>query len=160
MHKQKTSTHQNPLGIHTSLCAALHREFHFDVLARGADKTHRSTLPGALNLNWFDNSEKKAILFIPPSKEAIGKWLAKAIYESRKGATVIGLIPVCLEKDYFHKYIQNIASEVRFIKTPKTLRKKYPCTSKTMALVVFKSFKGTTKFTSANYNAEIISFLN
>ncbi len=161
MLKQKSLPALHALsGISPELCVQLLNEFNFDVVASGAEKSPHTSNPTALKLNWFDHSRKKAILFIPPPDEPIGQWLAKAIYESRKGATVIGLLPVRADKEYFHKYIQNIASEVRYIKDLPTPQRKNSRCSKPIAIVVFKEFKGTTRFTLAQSSGEITQFLN
>jgi len=151
--------------IATELACNLHREFNFDVVASGGLKfSHLLNVSHsedkALKLNWFDNSAKKSILFIAPLDEPVDRWLAKAIYESRKGATVVGILPVSADKEYFHKYIQNIAAEVRFIRVLKSDILRRAVSKDPIAVVVFKEFKGSTKFTSARFNGEVTEHLN
>lgn len=43
-------------------------------------------------------------------------WIKKAFSESRKGATVVALLPVRTDTVAFHKYIYNKATEIRFVK--------------------------------------------
>ncbi|MEX3655273.1 phage N-6-adenine-methyltransferase [Mycolicibacterium fortuitum] len=51
----------------------------------------------------------------PPYGRAIGQWVAKAHAESRKGATVVCLIPARTDTTYWHEYVMQ-AAEVRFIR--------------------------------------------
>lgn len=52
----------------------------------------------------------------PPYGRGIKHWIRKAYEESLKGATVVCLIPARTDTLYWHDYIFNKASEVRFIK--------------------------------------------
>lgn len=56
-----------------------------------------------------------AVFCNPPYGRAIGKWVRKAYDESRKGATVVMLIPARTDTAYFHDYILGKA-EIRFIR--------------------------------------------
>lgn len=51
----------------------------------------------------------------PPYGQQIKKWIQKAYEESRKGATVVGLIPARTDAAWFHHFIYGKA-EIRFIK--------------------------------------------
>ena len=152
-------------GLALELSENLHREFNYDVVASPSEKIMQVLNPfekqdDALKKNWFEQSPKKSILFIAPPDERIGRWLAKAVYESRKGATVIGILPLRADKEWFHKYILGVAAEVRFVKLFKSSVLGIPIPCDPIAVVVFKHFKGTTRFTSARYNGEVTEHLN
>lgn len=51
----------------------------------------------------------------PPYGRNIGDWIRKAYEESRKGATVVALIPSRTDTRYWHDYVMK-AEEIRFIK--------------------------------------------
>jgi site-specific DNA-methyltransferase (adenine-specific) len=51
----------------------------------------------------------------PPYGRVIGDWIRKAYEESRKGATVVILIPARTDTKYWHDYVMK-AEEIRFVK--------------------------------------------
>jgi hypothetical protein len=145
------------------LSVNLHREFEFDVVATGSGESDKSkNLPQeeTIRKDWSAHSRKKSVLFIPTDLTEAGRWLAKAVYESRKGTTVIGILPVEVHKPWFHKYIQNVAAEVRFITVPKFKIFGYPLFPETIAVVIYRPFKGVTSFTTANLKGEVTGHLN
>lgn len=52
----------------------------------------------------------------PPYGRAIRHWIKKAHDESRKGATVVCLVPARTDTSYWHDYVIGGGAEVRFIK--------------------------------------------
>lgn len=50
----------------------------------------------------------------PPYGREIGKWIEKAYLESRKGATVVCLIPARTDTKYFHEFC--FKGEIRFLR--------------------------------------------
>ena len=59
----------------------------------------------------------KDIVFMnPPYGRQISQWIEKAYNESLKGAKVACLIPSRTDTKYWHDFIFNEASEIRFIK--------------------------------------------
>ena len=53
----------------------------------------------------------------PPYGKAIKEWVKKCYEEGQKeNTTVVMLIPARTDTSYFHDYIYNIASEIRFIR--------------------------------------------
>lgn len=56
-----------------------------------------------------------SVFMNPPYGRAIKDWVRKAYEASRKGATVVCLIPARTDTAYWHDYVMR-ASEVRFIK--------------------------------------------
>ena len=51
----------------------------------------------------------------PPYGSAIGKWMKKAYNESRKGKTVVCLIPSRTDTRWWHEYVMQ-AREIRFLR--------------------------------------------
>lgn len=142
----------------TELAENLHKEFDFDLVTTGS-KIRRG-IDTALQKDWVDHSKKKSILFIPTNKETIGKWLAKAVYEHRKGATVIGIIPVEMNKRWFHQYVQNVAAEVRYLKMPRFSFMGLSLLPENIAVVIYRLFKGFTSFTNADEQGKVTQHLN
>ena len=59
----------------------------------------------------------KDIVFMnPPYGREISQWIEKAYNESLKGSKVVCLIPSRTDTKYWHDFIFNKASEIRFIK--------------------------------------------
>lgn len=54
-------------------------------------------------------------VFINPPYSEISKWLKKAYFASKKGATVVCLIPSRTDTRWWHNYVMK-SSEVRFVK--------------------------------------------
>lgn len=52
----------------------------------------------------------------PPWSRELKKWVAKAYEESQKGITVVCLLPVRTNTIWWHKYIIDTKTEVRFLK--------------------------------------------
>lgn len=52
----------------------------------------------------------------PPYGREIGKWVEKAYLESNKNnATVVMLLPARTDTKWFHRYIYDTATEIRFV---------------------------------------------
>ncbi|GGF88319.1 phage N-6-adenine-methyltransferase [Paenibacillus abyssi] len=52
----------------------------------------------------------------PPYGREIADWIRKAYEESRKGATVVCLVPARTDTRWFHDYVYGKADEIRFVK--------------------------------------------
>ncbi|MCU6709327.1 phage N-6-adenine-methyltransferase [Paenibacillus sp. J5C_2022] len=52
----------------------------------------------------------------PPYGREIANWIRKAYEESRKGATVVCLVPARTDTRWFHDYVYGKAEEIRFVK--------------------------------------------
>lgn len=52
----------------------------------------------------------------PEYGRVIGKWVAKALAESRRGATVVCLLPARTDTRWWHDYVIDGGAEVRFIR--------------------------------------------
>jgi hypothetical protein len=150
------SSHFQKMAL--ELSENLHKEFGFDVVATGNPSSFNQE--ETLRKDWTGHSRKKSVLFIPDDLKQSGRWLAKAVYESRKGTTVIGILPVEIHKPWFHKYIQNVAAEVRFISIPRFRVLGYPLFPETIAVVIYRPHKGITSFTIADAKGEVTGHLN
>lgn len=59
--------------------------------------------------------EGETVFMNPPYGRAIGNWVQKAYEESKKGVTVVCLIPSRTDTKYWHEYIMK-ADEIRLVK--------------------------------------------
>ena len=57
----------------------------------------------------------ESVFMNPPYGRVIGDWVRKAYEESRRGATVVALIPSRTDTRYWHDYVMR-ACEVRLVK--------------------------------------------
>lgn len=57
----------------------------------------------------------ETVFMNPPYGRQIGRWVRKAWEESRKGATVVALLPARVDTGWFHDYILGQA-EIRFLR--------------------------------------------
>ena len=95
----------------------LNREFRFDVdTCAGGDNyklpEYYCKEQDGLSQDWC---KFKSCWMNPPYGREVGKWVKKAYEESKKGCTVVCLLPARTDIRWFHDYIYNKA-EVRFIK--------------------------------------------
>lgn len=111
----RCSTWETPQHVFDELDS----EFHFtlDVCATSATakcKTfHKPPFfcEDGLSANWSN----QVCWMNPPYGRNIGQWICKAYEESRRGATVVGLLPVRTDTVWFHKFI-NGNTEIRFVR--------------------------------------------
>ena len=83
----------------------LDNEFHFDF-----DPCPHDPMFDGLSIEWGN------VNFVnPPYGREIPKWIKKGLLESRKGKTVVFLIPSRTDTIYWHKYVMK-AKEIRFLK--------------------------------------------
>lgn len=64
-----------------------------------------------LNIDWHSPAYCN-----PPYGREVSKWVAKALIESRKGATVIMLLAARTDTKWFHDFILPNAKEIRFLR--------------------------------------------
>jgi hypothetical protein len=97
--------------------------------------------------------QSRSILLIPDSEDpkATASWLAKAIHESRKGKTVLVVLPIKVDQPWFIRYVMGVASEVRFLDTPKIIK----TISQPLAVIVYKRDCRSTTFSQANFNGKV-----
>ncbi len=95
----------------------LNKEFQFILDSAATDVTAKckqyfTPESDGLSQNWDCGG---AVFCNPPYGKEIGKWVKKAYEESRKGITIVLLIPARTDTSYFHDYIYGKA-EIRFVR--------------------------------------------
>jgi site-specific DNA-methyltransferase (adenine-specific) len=96
----------------------LNEEFHFTLdpcaLPENAKcKKYYTPKDDGLRQNW--GGEK--VFCNPPYGKGVYHWIKKAYEESRKeNTTVVMLLPARTDTKWFHEFIYNLSSEIRFIK--------------------------------------------
>jgi site-specific DNA-methyltransferase (adenine-specific) len=102
------------------LFATLDAEFNFtlDAAASATNAKHShyfTEADDALNRAWTDRAGQPAVAFVnPPYGRRIGAWIEKAIRETRRGATVVMLVPARTDTVWFQELIEH-ADEIRLI---------------------------------------------
>ena len=111
------SSNSNEWNTPDDLYNTLHNEFNFtlDPCTNGmnnkCDKFYTEKENGLIQ-DW----SKDIVFMNPPYGRQISQWIEKAYNESLKGSKVVCLIPSRTDTKYWHDFIFNKASEVRFIK--------------------------------------------
>lgn len=98
--------------------ADLNKEFHFALDAAATPDNAKCAnfyTPETDGLSRPWTGFGGAVFCNPPYGREIGKWVRKGYEESRKGATVVMLIPARTDTAYFHDYILDKA-EIRFLR--------------------------------------------
>jgi phage N-6-adenine-methyltransferase len=103
----------------------LHKEFRFTLDAAATRENAKCDVcytrqSDALRHDWADELADiglkwGAVWMNPPYGRGIGAWVAKAFEESRKGLTVVCLLPARTDTKWWHEFVQPHA-EVRFVK--------------------------------------------
>lgn len=96
----------------TSLYSDLDKEFHFDF---DPCKLNHSPAPLLGSSDGLSEPWGKVTFCNPPYGRQIGPWIKKAYDESKKGKTVVLLIPSRTDTQWWHDYVMK-AHEIRFIK--------------------------------------------
>lgn len=96
----------------------LNSEFEFTLDPCADDDNHKcnkyfTIFDDGLKQDWGGNN----VFCNPPYGKDIKKWVKKCHEESKKPNTnIVMLIPARTDTSYFHEYIYNKASEIRFLK--------------------------------------------
>ena len=96
----------------------LNKEFNFTLDPCATDSNHKCDKyftidDDGLIQNWGNN----VVFCNPPYGKDIYNWVKKCSEESKKqNTTVVMLIPARTDTRYFHEFIYNKATEIRFIK--------------------------------------------
>lgn len=113
----------------------LNKEFNFDLDVAANSNNHKCNIwldgkedSNGLEVSWDKipgTDHKPTVWMNPPySRGQLYKWCKKAYEESRKGVTVVGLLPVDTSTKWFHEWIWDkriqLKHEVRFL--PKRLK--------------------------------------
>ena len=94
----------------------------------------------------------KDIVFMnPPYGREIRQWIEKAYNESLKGSKVVCLIPSRTDTKYWHDFIFNKASEVRFIKGRLKFGGSKNSAPFPSAIVVYDNNFNNTKYSTYDY---------
>ena len=89
-------------------------EFHFTLDPCSDDENHKCEKFFTEEDNGLSQSWDNYVAFVnPPYGREIGKWVKKA---SESKGIVVMLIPARTDTKYWHEYIFNKASEIRFVK--------------------------------------------
>lgn len=114
LRQRSTTNYTNEWATPQWLYDELDAEFHFTLDPCSNDRNHKCDkyfTEGGLEQSW-----KGERVFCNPPFSEIGKWVAKAFYETKAdGTLVVMLIPTRTDTKYFHDYILNRA-EVRFVR--------------------------------------------
>jgi len=94
----------------------------------------------------------KDIVFMnPPYGRQIRQWVEKAYNESLKGSKVVCLIPSRTDTKYWHDFIFNKASEVRFIKGRLKFGDSKNSAPFPSAIIVYDKNFNNTKYSTFDY---------
>jgi phage N-6-adenine-methyltransferase len=108
MFSSKTDNWRTP----TDMLRALNQEFPFDFDPCPYVDADDDRAQNGLNIDW----EGKCIFVNPPYNRKYSKlWVKKGLDESRKGKTVVMLLPARTDTKYFHDFVLPNA-EIRFIR--------------------------------------------
>ena len=95
---------------------SLHDEFNFTLDPCASSENAKCSNFYTREDNGLEQPWHGSVFMNPPYGREMRKWIAKAYEESRKGATVICLIPARTDTRYWHEYVMK-AAEVRFIRS-------------------------------------------
>lgn len=125
-----------------SLFEELNKEFHFQL-----DPCTSTEKPGNLGTpHYFLYPEKDGLkedwypygsVFVNPPFKYATKWICKAMEESKKGATVVILLPSKTDTAWWHDYALK-ASEIRFVRGRVTFEEYKDPFIIGIALIIFK----------------------
>lgn len=95
----------------------LDKEFQFYIDAAADDRNHKCDVwisedDDALQVDWSAGGN---VWLNPPYGRGIGQWIQKAYEESRKGMTVVVLVPARTDTAWWHDWAMR-AAEIRFIR--------------------------------------------
>jgi len=94
----------------------------------------------------------KDIVFMnPPYGREISQWIEKAYNESLKGSKVVCLIPSRTDTKYWHDFIFNKASEVRFVKGRLKFGNSKNSAPFPSAIIVYDNNFNNTKYSTYDY---------
>ena len=95
----------------------LNQKYKFTLDACASKENHKCEKYYTIEDDGLSKSWVNEVVFVNPPYSDVGKWVAKAYYESaNNGATVAMLIPSRTDTKYWHDYIMNAANKIYFIK--------------------------------------------
>lgn len=117
MNKALLSSNKTDWCTPQSFFDVLDKEFHFVLDAAATEKTSKCKRCYTPEMDGLSHSwdVAGAVFCNPPYGRDIKKWIRKAYEESKKGATIVLLIPARTDTSYFHDFVYGKA-EIRFIR--------------------------------------------
>ena len=120
MNKILFSSASEEWGTPKDLFEELNEEFHFVLDVCASSENHKcekyfTKKENGLIQEWT-RRDRGACWMNPPYGRAIVAWMQKALDESRKGSTVVCLVPARTDTRWFHDFVHGKADEVRFIR--------------------------------------------
>jgi phage N-6-adenine-methyltransferase len=128
----------------------LNKEFIFTLDLAASSVNAKCTNYYSKSDNAFKHTWNGICWLNPPfgSKEyPLRKWIEKAYRDSKKGATVVILLPVRSNTNWWHEFCMH-AKEVRFIRGRLKFGDMVHGLPQPLAIVIFENHKGGTQFTS------------
>ena len=148
------SSKSNEWNTPEDLYNTLNNEFNFtlDPCTNGennkCDKFYTEKENG-LTQDW----SKDIVSMNPPYGRQISQWIEKAYNESLKGSKVVCLIPSRTDTKYWHDFIFNKASEVRFIKGRLKFGGSKNSAPFPSAIIVYDNNFNNTKYLTYDYRS-------
>jgi phage N-6-adenine-methyltransferase len=113
MPPSKTDNHPTP----QALFDRLHKEFKFTCDAAASAENAKCDLFFNRRQNGLSQNWGKHVVFLnPPYGRCIAEWANKALEASRKGATVVMLVPARTDTAWFHDVALSPRAQVRFVR--------------------------------------------
>ncbi len=148
-----------------TLFRSLNKEFHFDLDVAASSKNatcknYFTKKTNGLKQDWYRNSKTKAVFCNPPYGKGVENWLRKAIDESKKGCTVVCLIPFRTDTKYFHQLIYDKACEIRLIKGRLKYDDKKQSAPFPSAIIIYRKGKTKTSWTNVDSKGKLLDSLD
>lgn len=125
----------------------LNKEFNFTLDPCATKQNAKCSRYFTIDDDGLKQDWSKDVVFMnPPYGREIKDWVEKAYRESIKGAIVVCLIPARTDTRYWHDWIFNKASEIRFVKGRLKFGGEKNSAPFPSAVIVFDSNKPITKF--------------
>lgn len=118
MHPALFSSAKGDWGTPAELYESLNSEFRFicDVCASEENTLCPTCYFTESNSCLTQNWPRGACYMNPPYGRDVGKFMSKAYEQSKLGSTVVCLVPSRTDTNWWHSFVQDKASEIRFIK--------------------------------------------
>ncbi len=159
------SSRTNEWATPKTLFRSLNKEFHFDLDVAASSKNatcknYFTKKTNGLKQDWYRNSKTKTVFCNPPYGKGVENWLKKAIEESKKGCTVVCLIPIRTDTKYFHQLIYDKAGEVRLIKGRLKYDDKKQSAPFPSAIIIYRKGKTKTSWTNVDSKGILLDSLD
>ena len=146
------SSKSNEWNTPDDLYNTLHNEFNFTLDPCTNGENNKCNKFYTEKENGLIQDWSKDIVFMnPPYGREISQWIEKAYNDSLKGAKVVCLIPSRTDTKYWHDFIFNKASEVRFIKGRLKFGNSKNSAPFPSSIVVYDNNFNNTKYTTFDY---------